>query len=378
MNIIERAKWLFLFFFLEGILLKLISLKLLRSLCVDFIIFLIPLSLILLSVPYVLKLLWPFIAAFFLYLAANPLNKALSRRKIPSSVSSFLSLFLISFVIFLVIRFLSVKLWAELRSLSENSSAIYNSYASSVSRASQRLFTRAQDFSFSLQGGQNASKVLYSFSEALQKQLGKMLSDLGIGVLSAAKNIPAILLGVFTTVFTTFFLLKEGDSIFNLIRNFFGEKVCNLFLKAKNTFFNAAAAFIKAQLIIEGIIFIILLCGFLMLKINYSFTLAFITALVDAVPVFGTGAILIPMALFNFLAGKTSLAWGILILYGTALLARQLCEPKIVGKKLGIHPLVTIFSIYVGMKLFGVLGLVLAPITTVFLKILFFSPQKTL
>ncbi|MBQ2889232.1 MAG: AI-2E family transporter, partial [Clostridia bacterium] len=103
-----------------------------------------------------------------------------------------------------------------------------------------------------------------------------------------------------------------------------------------------------------------------------------VTALVDAVPVFGTGAILIPMAIFNFLAEKTSLAWGILILYGTALLARQLCEPKIVGKKLGIHPLATIFSIYVGMKLFGVLGLVLAPITTVFLKLLFFSPRKTL
>lgn len=356
---------------------KLISLKLLRSLCVDFIIFLIPLSLILLFIPFALKLLWPFIAAFFLYLAANPLNKALSRRKIPSSLSAFLSLFIISLILFLVIRFLSVKLWAELRSLSENSSAIYNSYASSVSRASQRLFTRAQDFSFSLQGG-NTSKVLYSFSEALQKQLGKLLSDFSIRVFSAAKNIPAVLLGVFTTVFTTFFLLKEGNSIFNLIRNFFGEKVCNFFLKAKNTFFNAAAAFIKAQLIIEGIIFIILLCGFLMLKINYSFTLALITALVDAVPVFGTGAILIPMAIFNFLAGKTSLAWGILILYGTALLARQLCEPKIVGKKLGIHPLATIFSIYVGMKLFGVLGLLLAPITTVFLKLLFFSPRKTL
>ena len=353
-----------------------ISLKLLRSLCVDFIIFLIPLSLILLFIPYALKLLWPFIAAFFLYLAANPLNKALSRHKFGPSLSAFLSLFIISFILFLVIRFLSVKLWAELRSLSENSSAIYNSYASSVSRASQRLFTRAQDFSFSLQGGHNASAILYSFSEALQKQLGKLLSDFSIGVLSAAKNIPAILLGIFTTVFTTFFLLKEGDSIFSLLHNFFGEKVYNFFFKAKNTFFNAASAFIKAQLIIEGIIFIILLCGFSMLKINYSFTIALITALVDAVPVFGTGAILIPMAVFNFLAGKTSLGWGILILYGTALLTRQLCEPKIIGKKLGIHPLVTIFAIYVGMKLFGVLGLILAPITTVFIKILFFGHRE--
>ncbi len=355
---------------------KFISLKLLRSLCLDFIIFLIPLSLILFFIPYALRLFLPFIAAFFLYLAANPLNKALSRRKIPRSLCAFLSLFIISFILALIIRILSVKLWDELRSLSENSSAIYNSYSASLSKASQRIFSRAQDFSFSLQGADNASAIFSSFSEAFQKQLGKVLSDFSLSFLNAAKNIPALFLGVFTTIFTTFFLLKESDSLFSLLRRFFGEKVCNFFYRAKNTFFNAAASYIKAQLIIEGIIFIILLCGFLMLKINYSFTLALITALVDVVPIFGTGAILIPMAIFNFLSAKSSLGWGILILYGTALLARQLCEPKIIGKKLGIHPLVTIFSIYVGTKLFGVLGLILAPLAAVFIKVLFFSHQE--
>lgn len=354
---------------------KLISLKLLRSLCHDFIIFLIPALIIAFCIPYALRLFLPFIAAFFLYLAANPLNKALSRHKIPHSVCAFLSLFIITLALAFIIRFLSVKLLAELRSLSENSSAIYNSYAASLSKVSQKIFSRAQDFSFSLQGTDNASAVFHSFSEAFQKQLGKLLSDFSIWVLNIAKNIPAIFLGVFTTVFTAFFLLKEGDSIFPLIRSFFGEKVYSFFCRAKSTFFSAAASYIKAQLIIEGIIFIILLCGFLMLKLNYSFTLALITALVDAVPVFGTGVILIPMALFNFLSGKTSLGWGVLILYGTALLARQLCEPKIIGKKLGIHPLVTIFSIYVGMKLFGVLGLILAPLAAVFIKILVF-PQR--
>lgn len=354
---------------------KFISLKLLRSLCLDFIIFLVPALIIAFCIPYVLRLFLPFVVAFFLYLAANPLNKALSKYKLGRSLCAFLSLFIISLILGLIIRFACVKLWSEIRSLTENSSAIYNSYAASLSSVSQKLFSRAQNFPLWNLTSPRLDSFFLSFSQTLQKQLGKLLTDFSLTLINVAKNIPALLLSIFTTIFTTFFLLKESDFIFSSLRTFFGEKVCNFFYRAKNTFFNTAVAYIKAQLIIEGIIFIILLCGFLMLKINYSFILAFVTALVDAVPVFGTGAILIPVAIFNFLSGKTSLGWGILILYGTALLARQLCEPKIIGKKLGIHPLVTIFSIYVGMKLFGVLGLILAPLTAVFIKVLLF-PQR--
>ena len=144
-------------------------------------------------------------------------------------------------------------------------------------------------------------------------------------------------------------------------------------MRIKNTFLNVFLKYLKAQLIIGGIIFALLLTGFLLLKIDYAFLLAIITALVDVVPVLGTGTILIPLALYNFLTQNISLGWGIVVLYGIALLARQLCEPKIVGEKLGIHPLATIFSIYIGMKLFGILGLVFGPITTIFIKNLIFS-----
>lgn len=354
---------------------KFISLKLLRSLCLDFIIFLVPALVIAFCIPYVLRLFLPFIAAFFLYLAANPLNKALSKYKLGRSFCAFLSLLIISVILALIIRIACVKLWSEIRSLTENSSAIYNSYAASLSIASEKLFSRAQNFPLQSLSSSRLDSLFLSFSETLQKQLGKLLTDFSLTLINVAKNIPALLLSVFTTVFTTFFLLKESDSVFTSLRTFFGEKVSGFFFRAKNTFFSTAASYFKAQLIIESIIFIILFSGFLLLKINYSFILALVTAIVDAVPVFGTGAILIPMALFNFLSGKQSLGWGILILYGIALLARQLCEPKIIGKKLGIHPLVTIFSIYVGMKLFGVLGLIFAPFAAVFIKILVF-PQR--
>lgn len=104
------------------------------------------------------------------------------------------------------------------------------------------------------------------------------------------------------------------------------------------------------------------------MKLNYALLLAFFTAIIDAVPILGTGTMLIPMSVFNFLSGNMTLGWGLLILYGIAILTRQLCEPKIIGSKLGIHPLLTVFALYTGMKLFGIIGLILGPIAAIFVK----------
>ena len=140
------------------------------------------------------------------------------------------------------------------------------------------------------------------------------------------------------------------------------------FGEIKNSFLSVTLSYLKAQLIIETIIFAVLFAGFFYLGVRYSLLLAFFAALVDAVPILGTGTVLVPMALFNFLTNNMSLGWGLLILYGVAILTRQLCEPKIIGNKLGIHPLLTIFALYSGMKLFGITGLILGPIAAIFIK----------
>ena len=186
-----------------------------------------------------------------------------------------------------------------------------------------------------------------------------------------------MLISLFAAVFTSFFLLKENRQYFSFFKSFFGEKVCDFFVRIKKSFLVVTLSYLKAQLIIEGIIFGVLLAGFFILKVDYAFLLAVITALVDAVPIFGTGTVLIPLSLFNFLSAENTLGWGLLVLYGTTLLVRQLCEPKIVGNKLGIHPLATIFSLYAGMKLFGFFGLLFGPLCAIFVKNLIFPGEKT-
>ena len=132
-------------------------------------------------------------------------------------------------------------------------------------------------------------------------------------------------------------------------------------------------SYLKAQLIIEGILFTVLFLGFTFLQLRYALLLAFFAALVDAFPILGTGTILVPLSVFYFLTDNPATGWGLLVLYGVAILTRQLCEPKIIGSKLGIHPLITIFSIFAGMKLFGFWGLIFGPMAAILVKNLFLA-----
>lgn len=349
---------------------KFISYKTLRSLCIDFIIFLIPLSLLFFAIPYVFNLILPFVIGFLLYLAANPLNKFLNKYSIPKGLCALFSLVIISVALFFILRLVFLGLFNEISSLSRGADKLYSAamprISASFSSVSQQILLPE-----SIKTG--LEKILSSFWEMLSTELVSVLRNITTNVINALKNIPSLIISVFASVFTSFFLLKDSDAIFRTIQNFFGEKFIGSISKIKTSVLKITFSYLKAQLIIESIIFCVLLVGFLVLKVNYAVLLALLTAVIDAVPIFGTGTILIPMAVFHFLSGNSVLGWGILILYGVALLLRQLCEPKIVGTKLGIHPLATIFSLYIGMKLFGFFGLILGPLCAIFVKNLIFS-----
>ena len=105
-----------------------------------------------------------------------------------------------------------------------------------------------------------------------------------------------------------------------------------------------------------------LLVGFLVLKIDYAFVLALVIAFVDFLPVLGTGAILLPWGIILILMNNISMGVGILTLFAVTTVVRQIAEPKIVGDSLGVHPLVTLAAIYLGYRVLGIWGMILAPL----------------
>ena len=119
--------------------------------------------------------------------------------------------------------------------------------------------------------------------------------------------------------------------------------------------------------------FAMLLIGFWVLRVEYAFLLAFLIALADLLPVIGVGTILIPWSIVMLLQRQFYLGFGLLILFFAISLVRQVAEPKVLGKSLGLHPLLTLFATYVGFVLFGIVGMILAPIVALFAKRLLYS-----
>ena len=122
---------------------------------------------------------------------------------------------------------------------------------------------------------------------------------------------------------------------------------------------------LRAQLRLSGVIFGAVWAGYLVLGVKNSLILALVTALVDAVPMLGTGTLLLPWVLVSLLRGQTARGLGLLGIYVTALVIRSALEPKLLGRQLGMNPLLTLAALYTGFQLWGVGGMILAPILAV-------------
>ena len=131
---------------------------------------------------------------------------------------------------------------------------------------------------------------------------------------------------------------------------------------------DAAGQWLRAQVRLSGVTFCIVLGGFFLLGVRSKLPMALLTALVDAVPLLGTGTVLLPWALVSLLGGEPVRAVGLLGVYATAVLIRSSLEPKLVGRQLGLDPLASLAALYAGWRIWGFWGMVLAPILTVTVK----------
>ncbi len=129
--------------------------------------------------------------------------------------------------------------------------------------------------------------------------------------------------------------------------------------------------YVKTQLILMAYIFCICIVGMLVLRSPHPLLLSAVTAVIDALPFFGSGFILWPGAVFHLIMGHSFLALGYLVIYGIIQVVRQILQPRILGAQIGLHPLLTLFSMYFGFRCIGVWGLLLGPVIAVILRAFF-------
>jgi sporulation integral membrane protein YtvI len=208
---------------------------------------------------------------------------------------------------------------------------------------------------------------------SLSSSAGTMFKDNSINIVS---RIPNLLLIMLLTLISTFFFIADKELISDSIKKHTPEIISKNFVKVRKGILKALTGYVKAQgiiMCITGTIAIIILT---VLNYEYAMLVAIIIALIDALPIFGSGFVLWPWIALSFFSSNYKMAVGLLILYGAILFSRQIAEPKVLGSQIGMHPLLTLMSMYVGLKIFGVFGFIIGPVTVIIIKTLLFAEKE--
>lgn len=187
-------------------------------------------------------------------------------------------------------------------------------------------------------------------------------------VTGAAAALPRLGLFLFTTALATYFSSATRPRLMAFLRRQIPPSWQERSEEAKQILKGALGSWLKAQGLLMLITFGELTVGFLLLGVDLALLPAALIALVDALPIFGTGTVLLPWAALSLLSRDWTLAVGLLVLYAVVSVVRSLLEPKLVGDRAGLPPLAALFAMYLGFSAFGVWGMILAPLCAIFLK----------
>lgn len=196
------------------------------------------------------------------------------------------------------------------------------------------------------------------------------------GLWSTAKQIPAIFTAVLVSIIACFFITSDYDGFTGIIKRAVSPEHEKTLIRAKKIIINVLGQWVKSYASILFITFCEISLFLYILKWaglyegGYIFVIALCTAFLDILPVFGTGAVLIPWAVFSLFTHKVGLAIGLIVTYAIITVVRQVLEPKLVSKNVGMHPVITIMGMYIGVQAFGFLGLFILPITLVIIQTL--------
>lgn len=177
---------------------------------------------------------------------------------------------------------------------------------------------------------------------------------------NVAKQIPDIFLGVVICLLSAYFFVADKGYMAAVAEKYLPASVRYHFNLIRRSFRNAVGGYFRAQFKIECWVYILLVIGLMILGVDYAFLVAFGIAILDFLPVFGTGTVMIPWALIELLSNNYRMMFGLLAIWLIAQLVRQVIQPKIVGDSMGMDAIPTLFLLYIGYRAAGVMGMILA------------------
>lgn len=328
------------------------------------------------SIRYALPVLFPFLLGAGLALAAEPMVSILDRRfKIKRWLASGFGVSVVFVLLLAVLALLTAlllrqagRLTSIVPELAENVHVGLGSLESWLLTASshapqgiRNVLTRTVTGFFS-----DGTAMVNQVSGVLPGVLSKVFSHVARGFFTLA-----------TAVLAAYMISAKLPSLRSWIRQRLPLSWRRRYLPAIKGLRKAVTGWLTAQLKLTVVVMGLLIVAFWLLKIPHSIFWAVIISVVDALPVLGCGVVLVPWSLICLLQGHQLQCIGLLGTYALVWLVRSILEPKLLGKELGLDPLVTLLSIYAGYRLLGLVGMLLAPLIAVILTKLMAEFSKT-
>lgn len=340
---------------------------------------------------YAFGLVAPFILAFAIAIVLQkPLRFISQKTKIKKNILGAVAVLLIISVIVSLVVLVGYRLFVEFKGFGEYIMSKMSDLPSLIRNAEEWILAKLTVLPDSLEKTVAdsvvgiADRLLLVSEEEVSNipqanesgfDFSLLATPLG-GLLSTAKQIPAIFAAVFMGIIACFFITCDYDKFRILISESISREHEVAIVKTRRLLGDILGKMLKSYATLMFVTFCEVSIGLNILKLigvydgGYILVISIITAIVDILPVLGTGTVLVPWAIYNFVTGNIGLGIGLLVIYAMVTVIRQILEPRLVAMNVGMHPVITLFGMYLGVQLFGFLGIFILPITFVLVKAL--------
>ncbi len=317
---------------------------------------------------FVLRLFLPFLLAFLLAFLTRPIVLRISRHsRAPKRLIAVLVVAVALLLLGVFGYFLCSRILIEIKNLL----AFLERESGTPDGQISRLFGFFKSFfdRLPLLGRLRESNLLKYLvddperfvAEQLKGMLSRFSQGLGSAATSLLRGLPSVLFAWLIGMIACFYFAAEFDTVCHALSRTVPPSLAKRLPIWRQRAAGAMRRYIRAYFLLFLLTLFELTVGLFALGVDYFFLLAFVTAVLDILPVLGVGTVLIPYALLCFAGGEALRGAGLLVLYGVITVVRQIAEPHLVGKSLGLHPILMLISFYIGFRLFGVVGVFIGP-----------------
>lgn len=328
------------------------------------------LALLIFLLPRVLMFFFPFVLGWIISLMAKPIVRLLEeklklKRKAGSAIVIVLVLAIVIGIIYGICYFLVnqiIGFASDFPDIWASATKEFNKFGDSMSGFYQKLPKGLRDSLDTL--WENGEKYFQNLSFGSGNIKFSAVGDF-------VNKIPDVILGIVMTLLSSYFFVADKDYLKRAMDHYLPPSVGYHWETIKRSIKNAFGGYFKAQFKIEIWIYLITVLGLAIIRIDYAILVALGICFMDFLPVFGAGTIMVPWAIVKFVNGEYLIGIAILVIWGVGQLVRQIIQPKIVGDSVGIDPIPTLFLLFIGFAVKGVLGMILAIPIGIILKNLY-------